>query len=216
MVETIVLKAEKRSSTGTSSSRKLRKTGRIPAVVYGHSEAVLSISLDAHDVALELQHHHRLMDVEIEGKVEKLLLKDAQYDHLYMNIVHVDLVRVDLNERVKVTVPVELRGTAAGISEGGVLDQIVADVDLECVVTAIPESIRANVAGLKIGESLLAKDLILPDGVTLVTDANAVIAAVHVIAEEAAPVAAAGEAAATAEPEVIGKPAEEESEQAES
>lgn len=213
MVETIVLKAEKRSSTGTSSSRKLRKAGRIPAIVYGHGEGVLSLSLNAHDFAMEVQHHHRLMDVEIDGKVEKLLLKDAQYDHLYMNIIHVDLVRVDLNERVKVTVPVELRGTAVGVSEGGVLDQVMADVDLECVVTSIPESIRANVAALKIGESIMAKDLVLPAGVTLVTDGHAIIAAVHVIAEEAA-TAATGEPSA-AEPEVIGgKPAEDETEEA--
>lgn len=206
MVETITLKAEKRTSVGTSVSRKLRKVGKIPAVVYGHGQEVLAIALNAHDFALEVQHHHRLMDVEIDGKVEKLLLKDVQYDYLHADMIHVDLVRVDLNERVEVTVPVELRGTAAGVNEGGVLDQILADIDLECVVTAIPESIRANVAELKIGESLLAKDLVLPAGATLVTDPNTVIAAVHVIAEEAVEAAAEpGEA----EPEVIGKPAEE-------
>ena len=213
MSETLVLEAQKRDATGTRAARKARKEGKVPVTVYGHKAEPLSICLDCHDLTLELHHQHRLLDVSIDGKVEKLLVKDVQYDHLGDAVIHADLARVDLNERVTVDVEVTLRGTPAGVNEGGILDHIANTVEVECPVTAIPENFRVSVEALAIGDTLTAEAIELPDGVTLVSPADTVIAAVHVMAEEAEETEAGAEGEET-EPEVIGgKPdqAEEES-----
>ena len=215
MIETIVLKAEKRQATGTRSARKVRAAGMIPMVIYGHKQEALAVQTSYHDLALELQHRHRLLTVELDGEQEQLLVKDVQYDHLYEKIMHVDLTHVNLDERVEMTVMVELRGTPAGAAEGGVLDQALAEVTLECPVTDIPERVRASVLHLQVGDSLVAGDLELPEGSKLVTDAAAVVAAVRVLAEEPEEEVVEDEAA-TSEPEVIGEKQEEEGETEES
>ena len=104
MVETLVLKADKRKTSGTRVSRKARAAGLIPAIVYGHGAEPLAITLNYHDLALELQHHHRLLQVDVEGKKEQFLVKEIQYDHLGDKVIHLDLARVDLDERVTMTV----------------------------------------------------------------------------------------------------------------
>lgn len=200
MVENLVLKAEKRDHSGTRVARKLRQAGQVPAIVYGHGAQPLAISLDYHDLVLELQHHHRLLDVDLDGDKQKFLVKEIQYDHLGDKVIHADLTRVNLDERVTVTVTVELKGTPAGAAEGGMLDQMEAEIELECVVTNIPESIRASVNAMQIGDLLLAKDIELPAGVTLITDPETPVAAVRVIAEEAEEEV---EEAVEGEPEVI-------------
>ncbi|MBN1437744.1 MAG: 50S ribosomal protein L25 [Sedimentisphaerales bacterium] len=212
MVETIVLKLEKREGRGTAASRRLRKQGLIPVIVYGHGADPVSAAVSLHDITLELQHHHKLVDVELDGKSEKLLIKDVQYDHLYDKIIHVDMTRVNLNERVTVTVPVVLRGTPAGAAEDGVLDQLLADVELECLVTAIPEEVRVKVSDMQVGDTILAKDIKLPQGSVLVTDPETAVATVRVIAEELEAEAEVAEEGA-AEPEVIAR--EKESEEGE-
>ncbi|MBN2375624.1 MAG: 50S ribosomal protein L25 [Sedimentisphaerales bacterium] len=209
MVETIVLKAEKREQAGSRYSRKLRKQGLVPAIIYGHKTEPVAIQLNYHDLALELQHHHRLLDVELDGAQEKLLVKDVQHDYLGDKVIHVDLTRVNIDERVQVTVEVELRGTPVGVSEGGVLDQINTDIELECLVTAIPESVRALVSDLKIGETLVAGDLELPAGAKLISDPTTAIATVSVVAEEAEEAEEAEVAEGEVEPEIIAKKAEE-------
>jgi large subunit ribosomal protein L25 len=184
MVETLVLKANKRDASGTRVSRKAREAGLVPAVVYGHGAEPLAITLNYHDLSLELQHHHRLLQVDLNGKKEQFLVKEIQYDHLGDKVIHLDLTRVDLDERVTVTVTLEFKGIPAGAADGGVLDQMRADIELECLVTNIPENVRVMVSGMNVGDMLLAKDVTLPSGITLVTDAETPIAAVRVMAEE--------------------------------
>ena len=135
MVEALLLKAQRREKGGTRASRRERLQGRVPVIIYGHKKDPISVTLNYHDLALELQHHHRLLELELDKKREKVLVKAIQYDHLGDKIIHADLTRVALDERVKVTVLVELKGTPAGASEGGVLEQIHAEVELECLVT---------------------------------------------------------------------------------
>ena len=211
MVETLLLKAEKREESGTRASRKLRGRGLIPAIIYGHKEEPTAVQLNGHDLSLELQHHHRLLDVELEGKRHKCLVKDVQYDYLGEHAIHVDLTWVSLDERVKVTVEVELRGTPAGISEGGALKQILNEVELECVVTNIPESLRVKISPLKLGETLTAGDLELPESTKLITPPETPIATVQMVAEEIEEEPAEAEAEAEPEPEVIAREKEEES-----
>jgi len=190
----------------------MRATGRLPAIIYGHGEAPESVSLAHHEVEVALAHGARTLQVELNGTVKPYLIKAAQYDHLATNLVHLDLARVDLHERVKVRVGIEPRGIAKGIHDGGVLDQQMAQIEVECVVTEIPGTLHPLVTHLALGDSLLVKDLQLPPGVVALADPNERIATVRLLAAEVvAPVAPIeGEAAATAEPERIGRIKKEE------
>jgi large subunit ribosomal protein L25 len=199
----MVLKAEMRKELGSKRASKLRLAGRIPAIVYGHGQKPEAVTLDAHDFAEGIHHGHRLFDVEMEGKKEKLLVKDVQYDYLGRKIIHADLIRVDLSEKVRVQVRLAFKGTPAGSHEGGLLEEHLDRIEIECTVTDIPESIDVSVKGLKVGDSLHARDIQLPPEVKLITDPNALLIACHmpvVAAVEATAEAAAAEPTA---PEVI-------------
>jgi large subunit ribosomal protein L25 len=206
MAETLVLKAAKREEIGTRFARRQRKQGRVPTIIYGHGSNPVSVSLDYHDLMLELHHRHRLLEVELEGKREKFLVKDVQYDHLGDKVVHLDLIRVSLDERVEVTIEVELKGVPAGAADGGVLEQLLADIQLECLVTNIPEKVTVRINHLKLDESISAGDIELPEGAKLITDAAVMVAVVRL--PSAAPeeaVAAVVEGEEGVEPEVIGR-----------
>jgi len=200
-----VLKASRRKEIGTRKVQPLRKRGMIPAVIYGHKQAPVAITLNEHDIALALLHGERVLELDVEGKKENVLVKEAQYDTFGHKLLHLDFSRVRLDERVEVTVPVVLRGTPAGVKDGGVLQQTAAELTIECLVTAIPEDLRVNVNELNVGDSLQARDIELPGGATLKSDPETVICNVSVIAEEeeAAP------AEEAPEPEVVGEAPEE-------
>jgi len=170
MEKTLVLKSQKREQTGSKSAARVRRQGRIPAVVYGHKREAVAISLDAHSLVEGLHHGHRLFDVQIGRKREKLLVKDLQYDYLGKDIIHVDLMRVDVSEMVRVTVPVEFKGTARGAHEGGIIEGHTDHLEVECKVTDIPEAIVVSVKEIGIGDTLHAGDIELAEGVKLVSD----------------------------------------------
>ena len=154
-------------------------------------------------------HLHKgvhVFDLGLDGKSEKVLVKDVQFDHLGIEVLHVDFARVSLDERVEVTVPLELKGTPKGEADGGVLQQIVAELEIECVVTDIPDVITHNVSEMAIDDVVHIKDLKLPPGAKALQDADLIVAMVKVIEEEAGAPAAEGE---TAEPEVIGRKPED-------
>ncbi len=192
-----VLKATTRKHTGSKSAAKARKNKQMPAIVYGHKQEPVAISFDSHDFELVLSHGQRVLDVEIDGKNEKLLLKDLQYDHLGKDILHVDLMRVDVTEKVTVSVKIELKGIAVGASEGGILDEHLDHIEIECVVTEIPDTIQVNIKEINVGDSIHARDIELPANVKLVTDPGALILTCHLVAaavsteelEEEAPMA---------------------------
>ncbi len=183
-MEQALLKAEKRQQTGSRSAAKLRdpRIGRLPATIYGHKQAPESISLDMHEMAMQLRHGTKLFDVELDGKSEKLLIKEVQYDYLGKNIIHVDFLRVNLAEKVRVTVPVEIKGIAKGAAEGGIIQAHLDKVELECLVTEIPDAIAFNVRNVSIGDAIHASDLELPAGTRLLTDAKALILTCNIVA----------------------------------
>lgn len=181
MVEAMILKAQRRDVTGTRASKADRKLGMVPGIIYGHKQAPLAIRLSYHDFALELQHHHRLLKVQLDGKTDQFLIKEVQYDHLGDTIIHVDLSRVNLDERVTVAVAVELRGFPIG-GDHGILDQVHGEVELECLVTSIPENIRVSAAEFQVGHTLTAADLDLPAGSKLISPPDTVLAVVHALA----------------------------------
>jgi large subunit ribosomal protein L25 len=204
-----VLKANKRETFGTRKLKPLRKQGQIPGIVYGHGQPPLPVALSLHDVGVALAHGERLLELDVEGKIQNVLVKEVQYDPMGQEILHVDLARVDLDERVKVTVPIVLRGTPAGAAEGGVLHQVTAQATIECTVRSIPEDLRMSVAEMKIGDVLQMKNLTLPEDAKLVSDAETIVATVSIVKEEVVAPAAAAVEAAVAEPEVIGEKKEE-------
>ncbi|MHC4705793.1 MAG: 50S ribosomal protein L25 [Planctomycetota bacterium] len=197
MGKELLLKAEVREHTGSKDAARVRKSGRIPAVVYGHKKEPVAISLDAHSLVEGLHHGHRLMDVQIGRKREKVLVKDLQYDHLGRDVIHVDLMRVDVEEMVKVNVPIELKGTAKGTHSGGIIEEHTDHLEVECKVTDIPESIVVSVKEIDVGDSLHASDIEIPDGVKLMSDPSTVMVTCSLVAaaktteelEEEAPVA---------------------------
>jgi len=184
----------------------MRTKGYIPAIVYGHGQTAEAVTLNRHEVELAVHHGERLLEIDLQGTTENVLLKEVQWDTFGQDILHVDLTRVDLDERVTVTVPIDLRGTPAGAAEGGVLQQVTSEVKIECAVRAIPEEIRVVVNDMKIGDSVYVRDIKLPDGATLEEEGGSLVCSVNIVAEE---VEQPAEAEAAAEPEVIGEKKEE-------
>ena len=208
MAETAQLSAKPRSELGSRANKRLRDAGFVPGVIYGHKEAVVPVTLPKKEVVTYLDRGTFLFDLAVDGKSEKVLVKEVQYDHLGMEVLHVDFARVSLDEKVEVTVPIELKGTPKGEAEGAVLQQIVAELEIECRVTDIPKEIVHNVADMEKDSELRVKDLKLPPGVRATQDEDLILAMVKEI-EEAAPAEAAVEEGA-AEPEVIGRKPEDE------
>lgn len=207
MDKTLLLEAQVREHTGSKAAARLRKEGRVPAVVYGHKQDPVAISLDAHDFGQGLHHGHRLMDVKVGGKTQKMMLKDLQYDFLGRNIIHVDLMRVDVTETVHVTIPIELKGTAQGTHEGGIIEEHADRLEIECMVTNMPEVIVVSVKEVGVGDVLHAGDVPLPEGVTLVSPPETILVTCHLVA--AAKTTEELEEEAPAAPEVIGEKKEE-------
>ncbi len=201
------MKATKRTQQGTHAARRLRKEGKVPGVMYGHGEGTQAVSLEKHDVEFALQHGERLLEVDVEGQIQNALIKEVQYDTFGKEILHIDLTRVDLDERVELTVEIHLVGEPIGAKDGGVLQQVESELEIECAVRFIPDEIRHVVTDMKLNDRLYMKDLKLPEGATLLSDGTMLVASVSELAEEEA----AAEGEETAEPEVIGaKPAEDE------
>ena len=212
MEKGLLLKAEIREQTGSGHAAKVRKQGRIPAVVYGHKEEPVAISLDAHNLVEGLHRGHRVMDVQIGKKQQKMIIKELQYDHLGRDIIHVDLMRVDVTETIKVAVPIELKGVAKGTHEGGVVEVHTDHLEVECKVTEIPEIIVVGVKEIGIGDTLHASDIELPSGVKLVSAPTTLLVTCSVVAD--AKTTEELEAEMPAAPEVIGE-VKEEAEEAE-
>jgi large subunit ribosomal protein L25 len=213
MADALKLRTEPRAGKGSRDANRLRKAGRVPAVVYGHKEETVSVTVSRDELAAALRHHARTVDLVVGGKTETALIQEVQHDHLGSGLVHVDFRRVSRDERIRTTVEIELRGTAPGATGGGVLDQPLHKIHVECPAISIPESIRVRIDGLMIGQAIHVKELELPAGVKALDDPDLVV--VQVKQQQAAvPEPTTLLAEGTAEPEVITKkkekPAEEE------
>jgi large subunit ribosomal protein L25 len=194
------MKADKRDALGSRANYRLRKTGLVPAVVYGHNEDVLPLQVNKKELVAHIKHGVHVYNLSIAGKTESVLIKDVQYDALGQEVLHVDFARVDLNERVTVNVSIELKGEPKGEKDGGVLQQILNELEIECVVTEIPDVINVDVSDMAKDSTLHVSDIKVAAGITVLTDAEQVVAKVEEIAEEVAEPSEEGEA----EPEVIG------------
>jgi large subunit ribosomal protein L25 len=206
MAKSIEISVENRSELGSRANKRLRDAGLVPGVIYGHKEAVVPIKLAVKELTRHLDHGAHVFDISLAGKTEKVLVKDVQYCHLGKDVLHIDFARVSADEKVTVTVALELKGTPKGLSVGGVLTQLLPDLEIETLVTEIPDMIRVNVDHLELNSILHVHELKLPAGVKAVTNADTIVATVREPLVHSDTTAAE----ATAEPEVIGRKKEDE------
>jgi large subunit ribosomal protein L25 len=212
MAET--LQVESRDTHGKRNSKRLRGEGKVPAVLYGHGKKPVTIVVPADQMAAAVRHGARV--VQLKGAAsDSALIKELQYDTFGLEILHVDFARVSAHERVRVKVPLEVRGQAAGVKEGGVIEHLIHTVEIECPVSAIPDKLQINVAAMKIDESMTVSQATLPEGVKIMAQADEIaVQCMKPLAEEEEEAAPAG-AAEGVEPELIRKekPAEDEAEE---
>ena len=191
------LVATRRESVGTSSTKKVRNAGLIPGCIYGHKQESISFTLPTDELFPVVQSGHKVVDFELDGKVEKAIIKDVQWDTFSKVVQHVDLLRVDENERVTTTVDLVVRGIAPGVLAGGILEQPHHTLPIECPVIRLPDNIVVRIGALQLGQSIYVKDLDLPRDVTTSLPADEVV--VHVVAPRKAVVADEAPAEAAAE-----------------
>jgi large subunit ribosomal protein L25 len=208
MAET--LQSESRDSRGKRNAKRLRADGKVPAILYGHGQETVSLTIPAAQITAAIRHGSRV--VKLKGAAnDSALIRDLQYDTFGLEILHVDFARVSEHERVRVEVPLEIRGQAVGVKEGGVLEHLIHTVEIECPVSAIPEKVVINVASLKLEDSMTVGQATLPEGAKIVSGAEEIaVQCVKPKAEEEEGVEPGAEGAV--EPELIRKekPADEE------
>lgn len=199
MSNQISIEAGLRTQTGKGAAHKIRREGKIPATVYGAHQNPVNVTVDPKTVAGILHSeagHNTIFQLQIQGgETSPVMIVDWQRDPVKGKLLHVDLKRIAMNEVMRVKVPVITRGEAYGVkTQGGIVDQVTREVEVECLPGQIPEHIDVDVTELSIGQSLRVGDLKLADGVRALMDSDRII--VHVIAvKETAPAAEAAPAA---------------------
>ncbi|MFC8589622.1 50S ribosomal protein L25/general stress protein Ctc [Streptomyces sp. NPDC057217] len=194
----VKIAASARSEFGKGAARKIRRENKVPVVLYGHGTDPVHLTLPGHELLLALRTPNVLLALDIDGKGQELAIpKAVQRDPLKGFLEHVDLILVKRGEKVTVEVPVQAEGELA--AGGNLLEHVLNTLSVEAEATHLPESFTVSVEGLEAGASVLAKDIELPKGTTLVTDADAVV--LQVLAAQAEEPAAEGEATEAAEGE---------------
>ena len=211
-----VVAAQGRTESGKNANRRLRSRGLIPGVLYGARKETVPVAVSPKEIVSILKSasgENTLFDLDLGGARRKVILKELQQEPLKGELIHADFYEVALDRILEVKVPVEITGVPVGVKvQGGILDFVTRELEVECLPVDIPEKIVADVSALELGKHLRVSDLVFSGKFKVLTDPEVVVA--HVVApraEEVAPVAeAVAEEAATTEPEVIkkGKPAE--------
>jgi large subunit ribosomal protein L25 len=201
-----LLNVENRELLGKRNVRRLRRSGRLPAVIYGHGETPVSLTLSSEEINRAIRHGGKLYELR-GGVTESAIIRSLQWDALGNEVLHVDFMRVKADERITVEVEIKTRGEAPGSKAGGVVSIIVHRLEIETLASAIPDVLHVNINHLELGGAVLAKDIEdLPAGAKLLIEPDAVIVQCVEPAEEMEEEAGAG----AAEPEVIGRKAESE------
>jgi len=210
---TVSFNATLREDKGKGAARSLRARGQIPAVIYGHDHAPQSLALNARDLDRMLGHiqaESTVIEVTIDGKTSKTLIREIQRHPIKRQILHVDFQALVAGEKVTVNIPITLVGIPEGVKlEGGVMEQPLRELEIEVDPSNIPDHFELDVSALKIGDSLHVSDIKAPEGVQILDDPETsvvVVAAPRAVIEETpAAEGVEGAAEAAAEPEVIGK-----------
>lgn len=178
---TTIIKAKKRTESGSRYNRRLRRSGEVPGVYYIHGEAPVALTFDHHDLNLFLHQSHALVDLRVEGDraTRKCVIKDIQYHPVTEDILHVDLMGVKMGEKFTVSVPVHLVGEPIGLKAGGILEAPVRELDIECMPEHLPEQLEVDISNLNVGDSISVEDLKF-DHITILNDPHEVIVLVDV------------------------------------
>jgi len=211
--ESNILEAQSRTPGNKNVARRVRQGGKIPGVLYGAGKQSLPVTLDPRQVTRILHSatgHNTIFDLDLEGNERtKAMIVDWQYEPIKGHLLHIDLKRIAMDKKLTVSVPIVLKGESAGVKQqGGILEQILREVEVECLPGDIPSAIEADVSELVFGKVLRVSDLTHTDKIEFITDANQPVAHITTVKEEvvATPEAVAAEAGAVpAEPEVIKK-----------
>ena len=205
-MSTATLSATLRSESGKGAARALRRAGSVPAVIYGHKREPMSLSIVTRELERLLERvaaGSTVVELSIDGKVSRTIIREIQKHPFKKQLVHVDFQELVAGEKITVSIPLIIVGTSVGVrSSGGVLDQTLRELEVSVDPSSIPNHIDVDVSALGVGDSVHVRDLTLPEGITVITDADAsvvVVAAPKVNATDAA----ADAAAASAEPEVL-------------
>jgi len=210
----VVLKAQNRQDKGTGAARKIRRAGRVPGVLYGRSGKSIPIDLDALEFANGVKNisESTIVKVEVDGKPYDAFVKDTQRNILDGKILHVDFYEVESGVALRARVTINLKGTAAGVREGGILEFPRQEVEVECLPKDLPERIELDISGLGVNQSIHVRELPLSSAVRVITSPDQVIVLVKYAKEEAV-AAPAEEAAAAAPAEAPAKDKEKEKEE---
>lgn len=211
----IVINARPRTDLGSADARRLRRAGFVPLAIYGGSDPTVVATAPLAEMAAILRSetgHNTIFTINVEGHGEsEVIFHDRQIDPLHGRLMHADLKRLVVGEKIKVTVPLRLVGEPVGVSEqGGILEQIIREIEIRCNHRQIPEAINVDVRHLKVHDVLHIFDIVHDEEIEVIDSPETVIATVGVVREEvaAAPIAEAE----TAEPEIIGKGKKEDDE----
>ncbi len=209
---TDVLNVALRNERGTRAAGRLRKNGQTPAILYGHGKGSVSLSVPTPQIRSAIRRGAQMVD--LEGALsEKALIREIQWDTFCTHVLHIDLTRVSATERVAVRVPLATRGESPGAKEGGVVEHVLFELDIECSAGAIPSKLEANLRALELGGAITAGQIVLPEGVALITPADTLVA--HCVAAAVEPEDEEQEIVHPGpnEPEVIGRKADESEEE---
>jgi large subunit ribosomal protein L25 len=180
------LAGKSRKSLGTASARRLRAEGLVPCNVYGHKQDAAAVFVESEAIGTLVRSGTRVVDLDVEGRLEKALVKDVQWDTFSVNVMHVDFLRVAADERVKVEVPLQLKGTAPGVVAGGILEIPHHTVTVDCLAIETPDYLQVRIGNLNIGDAVHVSDLQdIPEGIKILTSPETVL--VHVVEPKAAP-----------------------------
>jgi large subunit ribosomal protein L25 len=199
-MSSVVLSAKNRQGKGSAEARRIRRGGRIPAVLYGRSGQSISIDLDAMEFGHQVRNisESTIVKVEVEGKSYDAFVKDTQRNIVDGNIIHVDFYEDESGVALRARVSIHLHGTPIGVREGGVLESPLHEIDVECLPKDLPERIEVDVANLGVNQSIHVRDIALGEGVKLISTSDQVVALVKFVKEEVVAAPTAEEVAAAA------------------
>ncbi len=210
MSESLLI-AEAREGKGKSVARRIRRAGRVPAVIYGEVKQPLNIAVDAHDLQMKLREKVSLFNISLDGKEHPVIIREIQFHPVKSNVLHVDFLQVKKGHKITMTVPIKLEGKPEGVKAGGNLEELKREVTIEVLPKDIPDSIIVDISGLQIGDGVHVKDL-LAENFEIIDDLDDFVCRVEMprTVEEAGE--EEEEEEEIAEPEVITSKEKEESE----
>lgn len=177
------ISAQPRDGTGKGSARKLRATGRVPAVIYGHGEETRLLSVDAHELVtlfskIRVENTVITMNIEGEKSPSRALVREVQRHAFREDVLHVDFYQIHAGEAITVEVPIRVVGASPGVKEGGILQHALDAVEVRCLPDRIPETLEVDISGLEIGDSIHVGDIPQPEGVEFLVDAERTVCSV--------------------------------------